>query len=137
MRRRLARELALTTLFQMDLAQQTQEKALQFARDEHPTDKASYQFALQLVTGVWENHAHLDEVINQHAVGWTVKRMATVDRNILRIGCHELLYSQGLPSRIAINEAVEMAKKYGNADSAKFINGVLGTIARQAVASKP
>ncbi len=136
MRRRLAREIALKALFQMDLARQSFEKALQFAHDGHTLDDASSRFARDLVVGIWENRPQLDAIISQHAVGWTVRRMAVVDRNILRIGCHELLSGAGLSPRVAINEAVEMAKKYGTVDSAKFINGVLGTVARQAVDAK-
>ena len=120
----------------MDLAQQPLETALQFARGDSNTDDASFRFAQELAKGVWEHQTTLDKTISDHAVGWTVRRMAVVDRNILRIGCYELLHSSGLPPRIAINEAVEMAKKYGSPDSAKYINGVLGTVARQAVGTE-
>ncbi len=136
MRRRLAREVALKALFQIDLAQQPLESAMQFAVGDDSLDASSHQFAQELVLGVMENKSELDKVITEHAVGWTVRRMAVVDRNILRLGCYELVHSLSLPARVAINEAVELAKKYGNADSAKFINGVLGTVARQAVGTE-
>ncbi|MEW6523127.1 MAG: transcription antitermination factor NusB [Bacillota bacterium] len=131
MRRRLAREVALKTLFQVDTGAQPFASALAFAL-EPDLDVSVREFAEKLARGVLDTLPRLDAVIGEHSSGWSLKRMAIVDRNILRIGCYELLHVEGQPPGVAINEAVELAKKFGSAETPKFVNGVLGAIARQA-----
>lgn len=84
--------------------------------------------AAQLVSGVWERRAEIDEVIGRIAVGWRVERMPAVDRNILRVGVYELLNTD-TPIGVIVSEAVELAKRYSTAKSGSFVNGVLGRLA--------
>jgi N utilization substance protein B len=88
-------------------------------------------FTEQLVRGVAEKAAELDRLIGEHAEGWTVHRMAVVDRNLLRLACYEMLWRDDVPVAVAIDEAVEAAKELSTEDSGRFVNGVLGRIARE------
>jgi transcription antitermination factor NusB len=87
-------------------------------------------YAVYLVNGVKENMEKIDAVISKYAANWEIGRMATVDRNILRVASYELLFSDEVPPKVAINEAIEMAKKYGDKDSSKFVNGILDKISK-------
>ncbi len=90
------------------------------------------EFAEEIIKGVLEIRKELDELLRKHTVGWKVDRMATVDRNILRIALYEILRRrEDVPLSVAINEAVELAKKYGTEDSGRFVNGVLAKIVRE------
>lgn len=89
------------------------------------------EFCRALVCGVEENLDRIDETIGITSEHWSVSRMPTVDRNILRVATYELLFGVDVPASVAINEAVELAKTYGGDDSSKFVNGVLGRIAEQ------
>ncbi len=90
------------------------------------------EFAEEIIKGVLEMRERIDELLKKHTVGWKVDRMATVDRNILRIALYEILKRrEDVPLSVAINEAVELAKKYGTEDSGKFVNGVLAKIVRE------
>jgi N utilization substance protein B len=88
------------------------------------------------VQGVLENRESIDELISSKAIDWKLDRMANVDRNILRIAVFESMYERLVPVGVAINEAVELAKVYGDEESSKFVNGVLGAIARSQVGEK-
>ena len=88
-------------------------------------------FAEALIVGVDSNRESIDEVISNTSENWTLTRMPVIDRNILRIASFELLYSKDVPHGVAINEAIELSNLYGGDDSSKFINGVLGKIARR------
>ncbi|HEX8834111.1 MAG TPA: transcription antitermination factor NusB, partial [Abditibacteriaceae bacterium] len=81
--------------------------------------------------GAWEAKAQLDVYITKYASGWTLERMANADRNLLRLALYEILHREDIPQSVSINEAVELAKRYSTADSAKFINGILGSFARE------
>jgi N utilization substance protein B len=94
-------------------------------------DGSPLDFCRQILAGVEEHLDTIDEVIGDTSEHWTVARMPLVDRNILRIATFELLHLTDVPSSVAINEAVELAKAYGGDDSSKFVNGVLGRIAEQ------
>lgn len=85
-------------------------------------------FSDTIVSGVWSNLSKVDEVISTHAVNWELHRMATIDRNILRIASFELMFMEDTPHKVVINEAIELAKKYGDKDSGKFVNGILDKI---------
>jgi transcription antitermination protein NusB len=85
-------------------------------------------FSQFLVQGVRDNLTDLDRVISVHAKNWKIARMAVVDKNILRMGVFELLYTKDIPPRVTINECVELAKKFGDTDSPKFINGILDSV---------
>lgn len=90
------------------------------------------EFATSLARGVVENLEGLDERIEASSTNWRVARMAVVDRNILRMATYELLHMQGIPANVSINEAVELAKRFGTKDSRAFVNGILDRIAKDA-----
>ena len=93
-------------------------------------DEETKAFAERLVAGVLEKKKELDQLIGRYAVNWTIARMQIVDRNILRIGAYELLHCPDVPWRVAINEGVELAKKFGGTDGHKYVNGVLDKLAQ-------
>lgn len=96
--------------------------------DTEPTDPTVKDFAQELVRGVFENVAAIDGKISSYAKNWELERMAVVDRNILRLGVSELLYRSDIPPKVSINEAVELAKKYSELKSGKFVNGILDKV---------
>ncbi len=130
-KRTRARELALQILYQADVTQANPKDMIDvfFNMDAYKDeDPAVKEFSIDLVKNVAEKIGALDEVITNYATNWELDRMATVDRNILRLAGYELLYKEDIPPKVAINEAVELAKKYGDLDSGKFVNGVLDKI---------
>jgi N utilization substance protein B len=102
--------------------------ALAHQAEEARLDEEQLTFARGLVEGVIEHEAALDDVIRQAATQWPVEQLSAIDRNILRLAIREILMNNGAPIRAAINEAVELAKIYGSDSSARFVNGVLGSV---------
>lgn len=94
-------------------------------------DNPGFAFASELVKGVAEHAAELDELISGHAKDWTIERMPVIDRNLLRMALFEMLYLDEVPAPVAINEAVELAKIYSTEDSSRFVNGLLGSISAE------
>ena len=90
-------------------------------------------YAKAIVDGVQKNFKIIDEKISQYATNWQLKRMAVIDRNVMRIGLFELQYTTDIPPKVAINEAVELAKKYGDLESSKFVNGILDKIHKKEI----
>lgn len=133
MKRRKAREYALQILFQIDF---TNKKIDRKNLDEFWSDKKENRevrkFADELVTGVLENLDETDIRIEKVTENWVLKRMAAVDRNILRIAGYEILCRKDIPSAVTINEALEIAKKYSTSEAASFLNGILDRLARDA-----
>ena len=123
--RREARERALSLLYEADV------------KGESPADVLAAQpvtvedFAADLVSGVGEHKEQSDALIRQFAKGWSLERMPVVDRTLLRMACYELGHRPDVPTAAAISEAVELAKRYSPDDSGKFVNGLLGRIARE------
>lgn len=93
-------------------------------------NKPLIQFALQLLHGVRNHRDEIDTTLGKHAANWSVKRMATIDRNILRMSTYEMVYGD-VPGRVSINEAIEIAKRYGNRNSSQFVNGILDRILKE------
>lgn len=129
-KRSMARELALKVLYQRDITGSTIEVACErfWANSEEPVEQEIKEFTNRLVLGVQENLAEVDKKISEYATNWQLKRMAIIDRNILRIGVFELKWAPDIPPVVTINEAVELAKKYGDMESSKFVNGILDKI---------
>lgn len=128
--RHRARVQALQMLYQREVTGDSIERILadeSFSSENGPPD----EFCRLLATGVEQHLETIDEVIGETSEHWAVARMPLVDRNILRIATFELLHLADVPSSVAINEAVELAKVYGGDDSSKFVNGVLGRIAER------
>lgn len=123
-RRSRARETALQLLYRQDLNPSSNlETAGEFIEERLP-DQASRDFCWQLFTGTLEWRNVIDTQIERVAANWSLKRMAPTDRNVLRLGTYELLYTE-TPNRVVIDEALELAKKYGNQQSSQFVNGIL------------
>jgi transcription antitermination protein NusB len=126
--RRRAREIVLQLLYQHDLNhEQKPEVMQQFLKARLLQNHNLIQFARGLLSGTIENRKSIDVALASKAVNWTVKRMATIDRNILRLGAYELLYTD-TPRQVVINEAIELAKRYGDRNSSGFVNGILDRI---------
>lgn len=123
-RRSKAREVALQMLFQVDLNPDVDTSAVAGMIGERLTDPELREFAWVLFSGVREYRAMLDEKIESVAENWKLSRMAATDRNCLRLGAFELIQT-GTPHRVVIDEALDLARKFGNAQSAPFVNGIL------------
>ncbi len=132
--RRLGRERALQALYQLEQDPNAAplaalEAAWTAHDDEGPKDPAADGFARKLVEGVRAHGADIDQLIESHSHNWRLDRMQRIDRNVLRIGVFELKYLADIPRKVTINEAVELAKTFGNEASSAFINGLLDRIA--------
>ena len=126
--RRKARMAALQSLFAADVKGEGAEASLNWLADEDLLQAATVKFASSLVRGVTKSRPDLDSVIQRYAPAWPVVQLSLVDRNILRIALFELLHTPNVPRKTAVNEAVELAKVFGSDSSARFINGVLGSV---------
>ena len=127
-KRSQAREAALKVLYQLDVTKDSAEETLKVFFRHHRVAVASQPFVEKLVKGTMEHLAEIDACLAKSATNWSLPRMAMVDRNILRLGAFELLFDTETPPKVVINEAVELAKRFGTADSSKFVNGVLDSI---------
>jgi N utilization substance protein B len=130
--RRLARVLALQTLFVWDFFNRKKdiEKIIEEELREMGQDLRSEDFFLSLVRGVIKHIDQIDEIIKNSAPQWSLEQMPLVDRNVLRLGIYELLFEdkKAVPSKVAINEAIELGKMFGSETTGKFVNGVLATV---------
>jgi len=126
--RRLSREMALKVLFQIDLVSTNMEEALKYTFENGEFSDEVKEFSLILVKGVMSNLSEIDRVINNYTNNWSLERITNIDRSILRMAIYEILYLKNIPKSVSINEAVELAKKYGTKSSFSFVNGVLGKI---------
>lgn len=125
--RHQARERALQILFQHDIHGKAGVRLEEFWT-EYPTTDELKAFAEQLVKGVLEHKKDLDAVIAKYATNWTVSRMPIVDRNILRAGLYEFLWMDDVPANVTMDEAVELAKSFGDEEASKFVNGILDKV---------
>ena len=126
--RRKSRIAALQALYEADMSTHAALAALDRLAIDAKLSEAQIAFARDLLTGVIEQRDAIDDVIRQAAPQWPVEQLSAIDRNILRLAIREILMNNGAPIRAAINEAVELAKSFGSDNSAKFINGVLGSV---------
>jgi N utilization substance protein B len=122
-----ARERALQILFQYDIHGKPGLWLDVFWKENEATDEVK-AFAERLVAGVLEKKKELDAVVGKYATNWKVSRMPIVDRNILRVGAYELLWMDDVPAKVTVNEAIELAKSFGDDDASKFVNGILDQI---------
>jgi N utilization substance protein B len=130
--RHRARILALQTLYEVDTAGHAPDEALGHLLARTSVKEEVAAFARELVEKVLENRERIDEVIARAAPAYPVGQLAAIDRNILRLAIQEILMNNETPVRAAINEAVELAKKFGSDNSARFVNGVLGSVSAMA-----
>lgn len=130
--RRRARSVALKVLYELDSTQHLPGDVLTLRLAEEKLAPDGAEFTRRLVTGVLEHREQLDGLIHTYAPEWPVDQMAVIDRNVLRLAIFEFDIAQMTPLRVAINEAIELAKTYGSDSAPRFINGVLGALAEPA-----
>ncbi len=145
-KRTRSREFALQVLYEIDVAKPALKEALEDfwldrsdlalsnsekeAVEQDKQEAEIREYTERLVEGTLENLSKIDPTIERYADNWEMDRMACVDRNILRLAAFEMLFIDEIPLKVAINEAVELAKRYGESDSSKFVNGILDRIAK-------
>lgn len=126
--RRKAREAALQALYSMEVGGMAYEDAWKTTLSEHKLDGQLADFAKTLIDGVYKEFDAIDIRLEKSMTGWTLDRLAVVDRNVLRIGVYELVFLPAIPPNVTLNEAIEISKKFSTADSGKFVNGVLAGV---------
>lgn len=137
MKRRLAREMVISSLYSMELNEVQAYEALQSVIEEvmadnevsdKTSDETTNEFARKLLLGVVEHQAAIDDLLTKFLTGWQVDRLSRVDRQILRLACFEMVFANDAPPKVAVNEAIELAKHFGTEESGKFVNGVLAKL---------
>jgi N utilization substance protein B len=141
MRRRLARELALQSLYQMAMNGVASAHAIEHVIEEAQTDDESQlkqtkdtidpDDIKELVEGTITNKERIDELLSDYLKGWQMDRLSRVDREVLRLAAYEMVYRQDVPPKVVVNEAIELAKHFGTEESGKFVNGVLGKMIKE------
>ncbi len=129
MKRHMARELAVQSLFQMELSDLSAQEAIEFAVEGKEYDT----FVEQLVVGVETNKDEIDQHLRAALVNWSFERLGNIERTILRLAVYELMFEPKIPIRVTINEAIELTKAFADEEATKIVNGVLGKVAQQAV----
>jgi N utilization substance protein B len=125
-RRTRGREIALQVLYQTELNPGfTPEEVRRFVERRLLGDTKLCEFTRALIAGIQEHQPRIDSLISEVAENWRIDRMAAIDRNILRLGAYEMLYCPDVPARVAINESLELAKRYSTGQSSRFVNGIL------------
>lgn len=128
--RRRSREVALRTLYQVEITEFPWEKLLQENAQKENLDKSSTEFAGNLVKSVLEHQEKLDNLIKPKLEHWDFERVNLMDKNVLRVAIAEMLYFPEIPIKVSIDEAIELAKKYSYAEAGSFVNGILDAIAK-------
>lgn len=128
MSRRLARETALQVLYQIDMTKNEVQTVIENTLQQLAIKEETVPFMRELVMGTVEYQQKMDQIISKLSKDWNIDRMATVDRNILRMALYELLYRADIPNGVAVNEAIELAKTFSSDESSKFVNGILGSV---------
>ncbi|MBU4477710.1 MAG: transcription antitermination factor NusB [Candidatus Omnitrophica bacterium] len=127
-KRTKARECALQVLYAIDIRKVNRQEILEQYWLENNVDSDVKIFALKLIEGTTAKMGQINELITKYTDNWRIERMAVIDRNVIRMATYELLFDEEIPPKVAINEAVELAKKYGDEESGRFVNGVLDKI---------
>jgi len=132
-KRRRSRESALQVLYQWDLTQQDAQRGLAHFEEHFLFLKEKDAFLERIVQGVLEHCHEIDRLIEQYSENWRLNRISPIDRTILRIAIFELLYCEEIPPKVALNEAVDLGKRFGSENSGSFINGILDRILNEVV----
>ncbi len=132
-KRRRSRESALQVLYQWDLTQQDAQRGLAHFEEHFLIRKEKDAFLERIVQGVLEHCHEIDRLIEQYSENWRLDRISPIDRTILRIAIFELLYCEEIPPKVALNEAVDLGKRFGSENSGSFINGILDRILNEVV----
>ena len=123
-----AREVVLHILYQVEIAHTDYQSACQNYLKNYPQKQEVIDFSHTLIEGVCKNLKDIDSLIKKYVKNWEIDRMAVIDRNILRLACFEIINLPEIPPKVSINEAIELAKRFGDIDSPRFVNGVLDKI---------
>ena len=129
--RRRARELAMQTLYQSEVAGQTVDEAFLLLRGNFQANRKAVSYALEILTGVEEFRVEIDRILSEHSENWRLERMNLIDLNVLRVAVFELLKRDDVPASVVINEAIEVATRYSDEDAPAFVNGVLDSIKKK------
>lgn len=125
-----ARKIALTSIFSWLFSEPEKEECLRLSQSKLDSQNVDNGLADQIIDGVREHREEIDAIIEKNAPDWPIKKIAKVDLVVLRIAIFELIYGKETPTKVIIDEAVELAKEFGNDTSSKFVNGVLGSIVK-------
>lgn len=138
MKRRAAREIAVQSLYQMEMNEVAAETAIQSVlEDGHEQEEPieanakAYSFIHKLVDGTWNNKTEIDQCLEEYLKGWKIERLSRVDKQVLRLAAFEMLFDLDSPPKVVINEAIDLSKHFGTEDSGKFVNGVLGKMIKE------
>jgi N utilization substance protein B len=141
MRRRLAREIALQSLYQMQMNEVTASIAIAMAIHEAENDNESAlelkdekidpKYIEELVVGTEQNKNLIDELLMEYLKGWQIDRLSKVDKEVLRLAAYEMIFRDDVPPKVVVNEAIELSKHFGTEESGKFVNGVLGKMIKE------
>jgi transcription antitermination protein NusB len=141
MRRRLAREIALQSLYQMQMNEVTANVAIAMAIHEAENEneaemelkdeKIDPKYIEELVVGTEQNKALIDELLVEYLKGWQIDRLSKVDKEVLRLAAYEMIFRDDVPPKVVVNEAIDLSKHFGTEESGKFVNGVLGKMIKE------
>jgi N utilization substance protein B len=141
MKRRVAREIALQSLYQIEMNQVSPKEAVAHAIEEAENDneaelevadeRISVDYISELVEGTIERKTKIDELLADYLKGWQMDRLSRVDREVLRLAVYEMVYRDDVPPKVVVNEAIELSKHFGTDESGKFVNGVLGKMIKE------
>ncbi|CAH1217883.1 MULTISPECIES: transcription antitermination factor NusB [Paenibacillus] len=141
MKRRLAREIAVQSLYQMEMNEVGAAEAVNMlineAAEENETDvvirdaDAMREYVTALVQGTWDRKEAIDGLLGDYLKGWQISRLSRVDRQILRLAAYEMVFQDDVPAKVSVNEAIELSKHFGTDESGKFVNGVLGRMIQE------
>ena len=131
MGRKVARESTMQLLYQMDLKNDYSKDVIDIFFENNEFEPDEIKYINKVTKGVSENIENIDSFVEKYSEGWAIKRIAKIDLAILRIAIFEMLYIEGMPPQVSINEAVDIAKKYGTDQSSNYINGLLGTFLKK------
>lgn len=132
-KRRRSREYALQVLYQLEISEGNAFQTLTQSRENFPPKVGDDAFTEFVVLGVTQHLEEIDQLIKKYSEHWRLDRIALIDRNILRIAIFELLFCEEIPPKVTINEAIDLAKRYGSEESGSFINGILDRIQKEVV----
>jgi transcription antitermination factor NusB len=130
-RRRKAREVALQALYAVEIGGEELPSILDYLFSDNDLEEETKSFVIELTQKVFSHMGKIDELIGRMAKHWELRRIATVDRNILRLAICEIFWFPDIPPKVSINEAIELAKKYSTRESGRFVNGILDSVARE------
>jgi len=136
-KRRLSREMAVQFLYLTEMNAGDISSQLEQFWESHPSLPEVQSFTEDILKDIFEHRKEIDARLEQFSDNWTLSRMAVIDRNLLRLAASEILFSKTVPPKVAIDEAVEIAKKFGSEDSPNFINGILDRILRESLPEAP